>query len=102
MPILFAILANKIDLSLVTTILGNVYERKAVAFVLDCSKSISTGAFERSIGFLQNLVDFVSISTGTTRVALITFATKFLISLKTGRLSLPLFGFGPMSISDLF
>ena len=57
-------------------ILGSSYHRKDLAIVLDSSTSIKQDVYESSIGFIYDLVDYMSISPSTTRLALITFASK--------------------------
>jgi len=55
---------------------GLVNERKDLAILLDSSKSINDEIYECSLDFMSELVNFMSISPGTTRLALITFTSK--------------------------
>lgn len=56
--------------------LGNLYHRKDLLIILDSSRSINSDTYESSMVFLHNLMDYMSISPGTTRIALITFSSK--------------------------
>ena len=56
--------------------LASSYHREDLAIVLDSSTSIKQDVYESSIGFIYDLVDYMSISPSTTRLALITFASK--------------------------
>jgi len=55
---------------------GLVNERKDLAILLDSSKSINDEIYECSLDFMSELVNFMSISPGITRLALITFTSK--------------------------
>jgi len=55
---------------------GLVNERKDLAILLDSSKSINDEIYECNLDFMSELVNFMSISPGTTRLALITFTSK--------------------------
>ncbi|XP_065062106.1 uncharacterized protein LOC135688960 [Rhopilema esculentum] len=50
--------------------------RKDLVIILDCSKSISRNTYSHDINFLKNLVNHLSISPSSVRVAMVTFASE--------------------------
>ena len=55
---------------------GQLDERKDLAILFDSSKSINDEVYECSLDFMSELVNYMSVSPGTTRLALITFTSK--------------------------